>query len=189
MTQPTSFDTSAALRSIGVNRGTDLPALAPNIQQTVVMSDLSTNFAAQQFEARGFGTVFLGGVVAQFSVAQLIVNSAGGVVIERIDIFSDDGAGAPRALARMQAGPRTTLLLPTSPVVVNVGGIPVRSVLEQGHLVASGSSTVISLNAGFKTFENFGWFIPSGSAMRVSTDLVLSDLTVTFQWRELPQAA
>jgi len=189
MTQPTSLDTSAALRSIGVNRGTDLPALQTGLQQVIVMSDLSKNFAQQQFEARGFATAVIAASVPNLSICQLIVNSPGGVVIERIDIFSEDAVPVPALRCGFQTGQRQTFIGPTNAQVIDVGGVATRSILEQGHILIPGTIAIIELTDGFKTFENFGWFIPSGSVMRVQTAIPDTALTCTIQWRELPQAA
>jgi len=186
---PSSFDTSAALRSLGVNRGADIPSInLGDLDQTILIADLSKSFAQQRFEARGFGTGIRVGIVGQFSVVQLNVNSPGGVVIERIDINPEDDPGG-RSVG-MNVGDRITTLTSVVPAVVaQVGGSPLTSTLEGGLLAVpiSPVATIIVLGAQ-KTYENFGWFVPSGSSFFVQTSNTQIDLFVTLQWRELPQS-
>jgi len=180
---PTSFDTSAALRSLGVNRGADIPSInLGELDQTIIIADLSESFAQQRFEARGFGTGLRSGIAGEFSVVQLNVNSPGGAVIERIDINPDDVAGG-RSVG-LNVGDRQTLNNAVPGVIAQVGGSPLTSTLEGGSITPTITplATIIVLG-GQKTYDPFGWFIPSGSSFFVQTANGNIGMFITFQCR------
>lgn len=184
----TTFDLRKVRKALGVRTRLNFPWLiSSHIFQTITVADVSQSFAPEPFEARGFTTPLVGAFAGEVSVAQLIVNSDGGAVVERIDIFSEDNFGVVQLQCGLQVGPRSTLNNLTNPVLIDVGGQPITSVVEQGSLVVPGSAAVIVLDVnGRKTFENFNWFIPSGSTLRVRTALPDIRLFVTMQFRELP---
>jgi len=187
MSAPSSFDTSAALRSLGVNRGADIPSInLGDLDQTIMIADLSRSFAQQRFEARGFGTGIRTGIAAEFSVVQLNVNAPGGAVIERIDINPEAVPGG--ASVGLNIGPRNTLNNVLPGVIAQVGGSPLNSTLEGGSTLAVLLVATVIVVGAEKTYEDFGWFVPSGSSFFVTTSNGNIDLFVTIQWRELPQS-
>lgn len=195
MSSPTSFDTSQARRSLGVNRGVDIPGIEPELRQIVLMADMSDSFGAQRFEARGFGSTFRAAIVNQFVVSQLISNASGGIVIERVDVFAHTGV-TPHEQVTMVVQDRNITIqepVPSSGEVVNVGGSEVNSQLNSfGTLLIPPTNRVfVNLDpTGRKTLDNFGWFIRPGFAYQVHTNLfgLGVEMAVEMQWREIPQS-
>jgi len=189
VSSPTSFDTRVLQRSLGVRDGPDLPGLdMAALQPTILVGDTSKNFASQQFEARAFGTVTRANIALEVSVAQLVVNAPGGVVVERIDIQARDAVGVAEESVGLQVAPPSTLNNLVAGIVQPVGGTPTESVLRGGTRLLPGVLSQIFLDAiGQKVFENFGWFVASGSTLNIVSEIDRL-LFVTIQWREIPQA-
>jgi len=190
MTSPTSFDTRVLQRSLGVRDGPDLPGLDMNrLDPVIIVGDVSKNFAAQQFEARAFGQSTIANIALEVSVVQLTVNAPGGAVIERVDIRAFDIALVPEESVGLRVGaPDGTLNNQVNGTAFDVGGSPTNSFLEGGTRLLPGVLAQIFLDAvGQKTFENFGWFVPSGSSLQIVSEIDRL-LFVNIQWREIPQA-
>jgi len=190
MASQTTFDLSQIQRALGMKTGVSLPAMeAGKLVQTMVVGDMSKSFAAEQFEARGFATGFASFHATQFSFAQIIANAPGGIVIERVDIKANDPLNVPIDQIGIRTGFPTGLLGPIDGITFNVGGAPLSSKVTGGNHPVRPTEAIVALDAiGHKTFENFSWFIPSGSAFEVGTRQVNEVVIVNMQWREIPQA-
>jgi len=190
MPSQTTFDLSQIQRALGMRTGVSLPAMeAGKLVQTMVVGDMSRSFAAEQFEARGFSTGIGINDPLNQSCAQIIANAAGGIVIERVDIQATDGLNVPRERCGIRVGFPTTLTAPVDGITFNVGGSPVSSIVIGGSFLVLSPNCRVQLDArGLKTFENFSWFIASGSAFEVSSLQFDTVMVVNIQWREIPQA-
>jgi len=189
----TSFSLSRVQRALGIRTGVELPSVeTEQLSQTIIVGDMSKSFASEQFEARGFSSAKQGLIVDQFSVCELASLASGGIVVERIDVFSEVFLGGiPDDFGLRIAPPIESW--DTGPFVDNieiVGGGPLTSTVRHGAVIAAATTQLIRLNLeGQKTFENFGWFIPSGSALSCRTIDTFKIIHVTFQWREISQGA
>jgi len=191
MASQTTYDLSQVHSALGMKEGNALPSVDGGAMvQTIVVGDMSKTFGAQQFEGRGYCTAIGAATAAQEAACDLLSLSAGGVVLERIDLRCEDSFGNPASQCGFQVLPAKTPLDTVfgAVLVFNVGGVPVQSFPEGGAIIVGGTRALINLNAiGQKTFENFGWFIPSGGVFR-TLGPINHNLWLTMQWRELPQA-
>jgi len=186
----TTFDLSAAYRSLGVRSpNTNVKLNTELLTPTVQVADVSRSFAPEAFEARGVCTIVAGNVAAENSICQINSNAPGGIVIERVDIRGATAALAAVDQTTMEVGAPLALNNIVVPTILDVGGTPVRSTVEAGSLITI-LTTFVNLEpaSGLKTFENFGWFIPSASSFRIGSLLVNNFLWLQVQWREIPQA-
>ncbi len=199
MPVPTTFDMSRIQNALGAKSGASQPSFANEVLfPLLVVGDMSDSFGAQKYEARAFADFSFNATPfpAERAVMRLTALSPGGIVIERVDVTAHDGGApsTPDILAEMFV---TTVVQPainntgTTPVVIiNVGGVPVRSFGVSGSFIGGPVSASFDLDAfGQKTYENFGWFVPSGAFFQMQAGPAGGVLHVQVQWREIPQAA
>lgn len=193
----TTYDLSAVHSSLGVKGQQSLPNIDPlQLDQVIVVGDVSSSFGAQRFESRGISSIRVFDIPNFHAIAQLFSSAAGGIVVERVDISAVDGtSGAPRGAVAMRVGVPTETVTPSPTNIQQVGGAPAVSrvvaanILGGGSLPANTFVLVILDDLGQKTWENFGWFIPPGLVFEVAVVNLVTQLTATVQWREIPQSA
>lgn len=151
---------------------------------------MSKSFGSQQFEARGLATGIQGFVAGEFAVVEIVANARGGIVIERIDAFVEDVFDTPQPILGLRFAPPLTTYDtgPTADVNFQTGGSPVTSVVRHGATMTAATTAVVHTKDGHVTFENIEWFVASGQAFTIRTELALVDMNCVIQWRELPQA-
>jgi len=192
----TTYDLSQVHASLGMRGQRALPDVDPTrLDQVIVVGDMSESFGAQAFEARAISSIRVFDIPLFHAIAQLFSSAAGGIVVERVDITANDGTtGAPRGAVAMRVGVPTATVSPSPTNIQQVGGAPAVSrvvganILGGGSLPANTFVLVILDDLGQKTWENFGWFIAPGLAFEVAVINLVTQLTATVQWREIPQA-
>ena len=190
MANQTTFDLSQIQRALGIKTGVSLPSMeSGELVQTMVVGDMSKSFAAEQFEARGFSTGIAVNNLLNQSYIQIIANAAGGIVIERVNIKGESALGAPIARCGIRVGFPTILTTPQPGNTFNVGGSPISSAVIGGHFPVLPVVARVDLDSlGTKTYENFSWFIASGSAFEITSHQLDTVMIANIQWREIPQA-
>lgn len=188
----TTFDLSAVYRALGVRSpNTNVILDTERLTPTIQIADMSRSFAPEAFESRAVSTIVGANVAAEFTICQINSIAPGGIVIERVDLRAATSALVALPQTSMQIGAPLTLNNIITPTILNVGGSPVTSTVQAGSLGAVPGTTIfVNLDPanGLKTFENFGWFIPSASSFRLVA-LGLNEFQwLQVQWREIPQA-
>lgn len=163
------------------------------MSQVLVVGDLSTSFASQQFEARGVSGTTRDGNATDLATVQLIANARGGIVIEALDVFAQaGGVPAPEPIFFFNIGTVLVLSVGASVAIIQAGGQPTTSSVESGTTttpITGAGAIQLFLDDGFLRLENTNWFVPSGSALIVQArGVALSEIAPIFQWREIPEA-
>lgn len=186
---PTTYDLSRIQRALGAKSSYAQPFFANEfLYPMLVVGDMSRSFGPEQFEARAYANMGGNAGPLEEPVTALTSVSPGGIVIERVDIASET-SGVPDSSVRFDLDVPRSLLGEFAPFIFQVGGVPVTSLPVGGRQLTQGLvRALVQLDDfGQKTFENFQWFIPSGSTFYVIGDPD-SLLSVSVQWREIPQA-
>jgi hypothetical protein len=85
-----------ALKRLGI-QGSVIPGLGEGIQPVLIVGDIAQSVASELVEARRTATSFIITIFPSWAVAELVARAPGGLVVERVELLSEEIAGsAPR---------------------------------------------------------------------------------------------